>query len=287
MNGIVILNKPIGISSNTACRKVGKILGEKKVGHLGTLDVLASGVLPVTLGRCTRLFDYFLKKDKTYLATFAFGYETTTLDSEGEIVKRNEVQVDVERVKQELENFLGVQNQMPPQYSAKKINGKCAYELARQNVEVVLKPKEIQIFKFELVKKLENNVFQFEITCSAGTYIRALARDLANALGTFGTMTALVRLRAGNFEIQNSFDFEQIQQKQELVVLNYDDIFNGNSILQVDLEQTKKLQNGMTIRFCANDGDEYVVKFENTTLGIGTVENDFLKLKLHLQEKIC
>ncbi|MDD4110747.1 MAG: tRNA pseudouridine(55) synthase TruB, partial [Clostridia bacterium] len=217
-SGIIILNKESGISSNTAVNKVKRILKANKAGHLGTLDVLGEGVLPVTLNKATRLFDFFLKKDKTYRATFCFGFETTTLDCEGEIKNIDYRLVSEFEIVKATEKFKGKIKQMPPQYSALKVGGKTAYDLARKGEEVALKEREVEIYDFKLIKAVEidkkttlidrflkfhdiklletqsindslnNNVFEFEITCSSGTYIRALCRDIAKELSTCGTM---------------------------------------------------------------------------------------------------
>ena len=148
MNGIVVLNKPQGLSSNTACKKVGRILNEKKVGHLGTLDPMAEGVLPVSLGKCTKLFDYYLKKNKEYVADFTFGYETDTLDADGKIMIDNGLIPSLNNIKLILNSFIGQQEQLPPKYSAKKVNGKRAYDLARKDEDFVLEPQLITIYEF-------------------------------------------------------------------------------------------------------------------------------------------
>ena len=154
LNGIVLINKPRGVSSNSVVNKVKHILKAEKAGHLGTLDVLGEGLLPVTLGRGTKLFDLFLKKDKIYITTFKFGETTATLDLEGEITNRNDVVVSKGALTNVLGEFVGKQLQMPPEYSAKKIGGRKAYELARNGVAVELKPKEIEIYSLNLLEEL-------------------------------------------------------------------------------------------------------------------------------------
>jgi len=287
MNGIVILNKEKGISSNTACRKVGKLLGEKKVGHLGTLDVLATGVLPVALGKATKLFDFYLQKTKTYLATFTFGYETTTLDSEGEVVASSDIIPKEDELRSALLKFIGTQNQMPPKYSAKKINGQCAYDLARSNVDFELKPKEITIYGIELISQISNDTYTFKITCSSGTYIRSIARDLGYALNTYATMTDLVRLQCGNFTLENAYTIAQIEKLGKSVFLDFNTIFKDFEKINVDDIQKQKLLNGQSILIdIEQNAVNIVVQNNNEVLGLGDINNNYLKLNIHLKEHI-
>lgn len=210
-NAIINLNKPTGMSSFFAVKKVARILGVKKAGHMGTLDPYGTGVLLVGVNKGTKLFDEYLNKTKTYLATFHFGYETNTLDSEGEIIKENDKNVTKEEILRVLPEFIGRQNQMPPNFSAKKINGKKACDLAREGKEVELKPKEIEIFNIELVDDFGNNNFSFKIDCSSGTYIRSICRDLAYKLSTYGTMLSIIRTKCGSFMLENSCTLEDLQ----------------------------------------------------------------------------
>lgn len=212
-SAIAIINKPTGMNSMTCVKRVQRILGGKKAGHLGTLDPLASGVLVVALNRATKLFEAHLKDTKVYRAVFKFGIQTTTFDSEGEIEIKQNVDISKEKVESVLKNLTGSYEQMPPAYSAKKIGGKKAYELARAGQEVKLKTKLVTVFEFKLLDKLEKNTFLFEIKCSSGTYIRSLARDLANELGTVGVMVGLVRTSTGEFDLSKAVTLEQLTQE--------------------------------------------------------------------------
>ncbi|MBO4412876.1 MAG: tRNA pseudouridine(55) synthase TruB, partial [Clostridia bacterium] len=156
LNGVLLLNKPVGITSQTAVFKVKKIFGAKKVGHLGTLDPLACGVLPITLGKSTRLFEYFLNKTKTYKAVFAFGFETETLDCEGKILNVVKKDISIKEIENILNKFIGEIEQLPPKFSAKNINGQKAYKLARIGKDFELKPKKIKIFDIKVEKTSEN-----------------------------------------------------------------------------------------------------------------------------------
>lgn len=286
MNGLVILNKESGISSNTACRKVGKLLGEKKVGHLGTLDVLASGVLPVALGKYTKLFDFFLKKQKEYIATFTFGYETATLDNEGEIINKSSNIPTKSQIQEVLNKFIGIQEQIPPKFSAKKLNGKCAYTLARQNIDFELKPKKIEIFSIELLSQESTNSYKFRIVCSSGTYIRSIARDLAYMLNSFATMTNLVRIKMGDFDIENSFSLEDIEKHKEKSILSLDKVFNTFEKIEIIDENVDKLLNGQSIMTDFKNTDDIIVLNNNEVVGIGKIFESKLKLKIQLKEHL-
>ena len=192
---ILLLYKPRKLSSNTAVNIVKKTLNVKKAGHLGTLDVEAEGLLPVTINSATKLFDYFLDKVKVYTTKIKFGEYSATYDLEGEITKVEGV-VEREKLERTIQNYTGKILQTPPEYSAKKINGKRAYKLAEQGIKVELKPKIVEIFSIKILKQIDLNFFELEITCSAGTYIRALARDIAKDLSTsavcFASKSAVV-----------------------------------------------------------------------------------------------
>lgn len=210
IDGVIILNKPAGMNSMKAVKKVQYALGAEKAGHLGTLDPLGTGVLPIALGKGTKLFEKHLLAKKIYRAVFKFGIETDTFDSEGKVVNQDDVTITLEQINSVLMNFIGVQEQMPPRYSAKKINGKKAYELARKDCDFELKTKTIQIFRFEVLAELEKNTFLFEIECSSGTYIRSCCRDLAKLLNTCACMVAIIRLKSGSFEISKSVTLDEL-----------------------------------------------------------------------------
>lgn len=213
-NGIIVLNKPTGMSSFLAVKKVQRIIGAKKAGHMGTLDPLGTGVLLVGINKGTKLFDKYLGKTKEYIATFKFGVETDTLDSEGSIVKVKEAKISKDDITSIIKKFIGKISQMPPDYSAKKINGKKACDLVRQGKPVELKPKEIEIYNIELIEELGNNCFSFKILCSAGTYVRSIARDLARELGTVGTMVSIIRTKCGEFNLTQSCTLKDLEESK-------------------------------------------------------------------------
>ena len=278
-SGIVLVNKPKGISSNSVANIVKYALKAKKAGHLGTLDVAGHGLLPITLDKATKLFDYFLNKDKVYEASFRFGIETDTFDLEGKIIKSDNKKITSEKILKVIPLLIGKQNQMPPAYSAKKINGKKAYDLARNGEVVELKPKEIEIYDIKLLKEIGKNEFLFEIHCSSGTYIRSLCRDMAEKLSTCGVMSDIIRTRCGKLELKNAYTLEEIKNGK-FEVLKMDEMFDFDSLKLKD-EENIKILNGVKIKTLLKNGD-YKVFYEDSFLGIGEVKSGILSLKLRL-----
>lgn len=279
INGIILLNKERGISSNSVVNKVKYLLGADKAGHLGTLDVLGEGLLPITLGKGTKLFDYYLNKDKVYRTIFKFGETTDTLDLEGEIADKNDVVVTSEMLEKIIPSLIGKQLQMPPKYSAKKIKGRTAYSLIRQGVEFELKPKEIEIYSIKLEKQLEQNVFEFEIHCSSGTYIRSICRDMADKMSTYGVMSYIQRTRCGDIDINNSFTLQEIRD-QKYSIIPLASLFDYPEIYVNELDRDKLL-NGCSVAL-ENSSDKVKVFYNNEFLGICKVEDGKAKFQLRL-----
>lgn len=279
LNGIILVNKERGVSSNKIVNKTKYLLKAEKAGHLGTLDVLGEGLLPITLGKGTKVFDYFLNKDKVYLTTFKFGETTATLDLEGDVTHKNDVVVNLNDLEMVINGFVGKQMQMPPEYSAKKIGGRKAYDLARQGREVQLKPKEIEIYSLKVIREICLNTFLFEVHCSSGTYIRSLCRDIAEKLSTYGVMLNIQRTRCGMFELKDSFTISDIEHgKYKIIPL--DRLFDFEH-LKLDDVSTSRLLNGVNININKKDG-EYKIFSNEQFLGVGLVENGVLKLSLRL-----
>lgn len=210
-SGIIVLNKPEGMSSFLAVKLVQRATSSKKAGHMGTLDPLAEGVLLIGVNKGTKLFDKFLNSTKIYRTKIKFGQETDTLDREGEVINSCEKVVTESELKKVLSNFVGKYPQMPPKYSAKKINGKKACDLARKGVEVELKPKQIEVFDLKLVKNHGENVFEFEIFCSSGFYVRSFARDIAKAVDSCGYCLTIQRTKCGDFSLSDAQTLEEIK----------------------------------------------------------------------------
>ena len=218
MDGILIVNKPKQYTSHDIVAKIKKITHEK-VGHTGTLDPMATGVLPLLLGQGTKLSKYLIDHDKVYEATIQLGEKTDTADGEGRIIEKRQVNLqnlEVENVQKVLKSMQGKQIQIPPIYSAIKIKGKKLYEYARENKQVEIPKREIEIYNIQLleVKKLQR-IISFRVHCSKGTYIRTLCENIAEKLETVGYMKELIRLQVGNFKLEQSVTIEQIEENKD------------------------------------------------------------------------
>lgn len=229
MTGVVCINKPIGKSSHFAVAVIRRITKIKKVGHTGTLDPLATGVLPVCIGReATKLSQLIMDSDKEYRAVLKLGISTTTQDSEGEILSQKEVNVTNEQIEKAVESFVGEISQIPPMYSAIKIDGKKLYELARKGVEVERKPRIVTINYINILN-INGDEVEMVIGCTKGTYIRTLCNDIGDALGCGGFMKSLVRTKCGGFSIENSITLEEFEElynkgEAESVIVSPEDI---------------------------------------------------------------
>ena len=284
MTGFVNVNKPSGMSSSKVVTFLKKRFNVKKIGHMGTLDPLAEGVLPIAIGKATRMFDYFLEKKKTYIAQFTFGKTTDTLDAEGKITETCDYIPSKKQIVDALPHLIGRITQIPPQYSAKKVNGRCAYDFARIGQTVELKPKEIEIYKIELLHQLSDNVYEFEIECSGGTYIRSIARDMAELLNSKAYMSKLIRTKSGRFEIEKSYTLQQLEdEKLGNVLVAVEDIFDFKEVKLTEKE-TKDLLDGKKINIDKNNG-KYFIKCGTMLIGIGDIDNSVLKLKTYLKEE--
>lgn len=278
-SGIVLVNKPKGISSNKVVNIVKHALKAKKCGHLGTLDLEGEGLLPVTVNKGTKLFDFFLQKDKTYEANFVFGIETDTLDTSGKVMKVKEVNFTHSELENAVKGMIGKYAQMPPQYSAKKVNGKVGYKEARKGGTLNLSPKEVEVYDFKILGEVEKNIYRFEITCSSGTYIRSIARDLAYHLGTYGSMQCILRTRCGVFCLKDAYSLDEIESGN-FKVIPCDSVFNLPKITLSEKENFKIL-NGQILDISEKDG-EYKLYFGEKFLGVGEVKSGKLKMKLNL-----
>ena len=279
MNGIIVIDKEIGYSSNRVVVQIKKLFNEKKVGHLGTLDPLASGVLPICLGKATRLFDYYLNKTKTYIAKFTFGKETDTLDSEGNVIKITGNIPSLDLIKEKVKLLTGKIEQIPPKYSAKSVNGIRAYNLARKGIDFDLKPKQVEVIKFEVIKQVSNDTFEFMIDCSSGTYIRSLARDLGQLCSSCAFMRELKRIRSGEFEIKNAVKLENVKQSS---VIPIEKLLNNIERIDVDARDYDKLKNGVKIFTENQDKSICTVYSKNELFGIGEIKDNYIKIKTYL-----
>ena len=278
--GLIAINKPRDWTSFDVVNKIKHLLKIKRVGHLGTLDPMATGVLLVTVGKATKLFDYFQNKKKTYLAKFEFGYETDTLDITGKITKKTDTLPSIDDIKKSINKFIGEIEQVPPKYSAKNINGKRAYQLARNNEEFELKPKLVKIDDIKIVD-YSNNILTVIISCGSGTYIRSICRDLAEKLNSYATMIELVRTGVGRINLKNCVN---IQELDESNIRNY--IIKLDKMLDIPIfsnnsQTTSKLLNGQIIDTEYNDG-LYKLNDSMDTIAIINVKNNRAKMSIFL-----
>lgn len=284
MQGIVVVNKPKGWSSFDVVKKIKRLFNTSKVGHLGTLDPMAEGVLPVAIGKATKLFDLYLKKQKVYIAEMEFGYETDTLDAEGEIIQTTNNIPTPEQLTETLTEFIGKTMQTPPKYSAVKINGKRAYLLARENKEFEIGSKEITISSLELLELISPTKFKIAINCGAGTYIRSLVRDIAYKLGSVATMTKLVRVQSGNFSINDARTIAEIENNPKNALIPTAKALENIPRIELKSDCLNKLINGIKVRVEGENRGPICVYVGEALFGIGEIENNFLKINARLYE---
>lgn len=275
MNGIIIINKPKGFTSQDVVSKVKKLLNEKKAGHTGTLDPMATGVLPVLLGNSTKLSKYLIEHDKVYVAKIKLGQKSSTGDSEGEIIEEKSVpEISLEKIEEVLESFLGKQTQIPPIYSAIKVNGKKLYEYARNGETVEIPEREIEIYSIKLLS-FENEEIEFEVSASKGTYIRTLCEDVAKTLGTVGYMSSLNRIAVDKFKIEESYTFEEIE-KGSFKILTMEELFKEFPKLELNARKKELFLNGVMLTNEVEDG-LYNIYSNSQYIGLGIVKDKLLK----------
>ena len=254
-------------------------------GHMGTLDPLASGVLPVGAGNAARLFDYFLEKEKEYIAEFTFGVASDTLDSTGELICGGRVP-DEREIADILPTMVGEVMQMPPKYSAKNVNGRRGYELARAGIEFELQPKKIVIHELALLAQTKEDTYRVKIVCGGGTYIRSIGRDLAEALGTNAVMSSLRRTRSGVFAEETAVSFAILEsdpapEELEKFLIPTDSVLPFPVFFAADVMR-EKLFNGMTVKADAQDGLYKFYQADGEFYGIAEVKDGKAKLKTKL-----
>ncbi len=280
MTGLININKAEGVSSAREVALIKRLTG-MPCGHMGTLDPMAGGVLPVAVGNATRLFDYLLTKTKTYVATFRFGEDYDTLDTTGNLIKsgfRIPAPSEIEAV---IPSLTGEIMQIPPRYSAKNINGRRGYQLARAGVDFELPPKKVNVNSIKLLGFL-GNAFSFEIVCGGGTYIRSIARDMASALSTCAAMSALVRTASGPFLIENSVRSEELTRDNIAKFLIPGDSVISYESIHLSEGEAKKLFNGVPVS-CGNaDGYYKIYAPDGSFYGIAAADGGALKVRTKL-----
>lgn len=293
MNGVILINKEKNCTSHDVVNKIKYIFNEK-VGHTGTLDPNATGLLPILIGKGTKLSYYLINHDKEYEVTLKLGERTETGDSEGNVIEVQDVKnekLEETNVKHVLNLFLGKQQQIPPMYSAIKIKGKKLYEYARKKIDVEIKPREIEIYNIELKRiELNEKLIYFKVKCSKGTYIRSLCEDIAKKLGTVGYMKELNRMKVGIFNIEDSIDIKELEQNKDNEeflnkhVISIEQLFiklyGKDNEIRVNNKKLELLLNGVKLTYKLNDGLYRIYNEENEFIGIGSIKDNLLKREI-------
>ena len=295
MNGIIIIYKPKGWTSHDIVAKVKK-LTQEKVGHTGTLDPLATGVLPLLIGKGTLCSKYLINHDKKYKVTLKLGKKTSTGDGEGEIIEEqnvNEQILEQTNTEEALKKFIGDQEQIPQIYSAIKVKGKKLYEYARNNQEVKIEPRKITIYEINLLKiDKSRKEIQFEVKCSKGTYIRSLCEDIAKAIGTVGYMKELERTEVGDFKLEQSISIDDLisisesdKNKIEEKIIGIEDLFNNLENIELNKRKLQLFLNGVKLTV-ENEPGLYRIYSNNIFIGIGIVKDQLLKRDIIIKSVI-
>lgn len=289
MNGIVNVLKPSNMTSHDVVSFMRRLLNIKKIGHTGTLDPNAAGVLPICVGKATRVAEYFndVEISKTYRGELTLGKRTDTLDAYGEVLEEDD-RLELEAtIDSTLEHFRGVIEQTPPMYSAKKQDGRKLYELARAGIEVERPSRTIEIYRLELVEKRDDRTFLFDLDCSSGTYVRVLCEDMAGKMGTIGYMSFLLRTRVGNFNLEDAYTLEELMElkesgKIEEAMLPLDSPLTHYDELYVADENFEKLLDGIKLDvdldvYCKGT---YRVYCKGEFIGMGRVDDELSILRM-------
>ena len=276
---LVLLNKPKGVTSFGAVARVRRALQEKRIGHTGTLDPMATGVLPLLTGRASRLSSMMLESDKSYRATVRLGTVTDTLDITGEVLKTNKVKVSDQELLAALEHFKGEISQLPPMYSAIKKDGVRLYELARNGVEIERESRTVTIKELTLLKRLNETDFIIDVTCSKGTYIRTLGADIGDYLGVGACLTELERTSVSGFSIENCVALDEFEKDPEKYLLSAEKCVKHLKSVQVSTAQGERFMHGGQLDLARLhgvdnllDGENIRVKCQDEFLGIGKID---------------
>jgi tRNA pseudouridine55 synthase len=282
MDGILVVNKPLGWTSHDVVGRIRGLMHQKKVGHAGTLDPMATGVLLVCLGRATRVSEYLMASDKTYRAVMRLGVETDTYDAEGQIVARQPVNVDEAGLRGALSRFVGAIDQMPPMYSALKLQGKPLYKLARKGIKVERTPRRVTIHDITL-RAWESPDATIDVRCSPGTYIRSLAHDIGAALGCGAHLIALTRLASGSFTIEDAVELKDLEGVENLVGLlrPTDAALQDLPAVTLDADWAQRVLMGHSIPLSGWDGSPLCRVYDANARLIAIMEYDSAAQLLH------
>ena len=279
MDGILIIDKAEGVSSHDVVADLRRKLGTKRIGHTGTLDPIATGVLVLCINRATKLVQYLTCDDKTYEVEMKFGVKTDTGDRTGRIIEESKKEIDANRLGDVLGSFIGKQKQIPPMYSAIKIKGKKLYEYAREGQTISREPRDIEIYDIDEAY-YDDNILKFRIHCSKGTYIRTVCEDIAEKLGSVGTMMELNRVQAGNFTIDRAVKIEDASEEN---LITLEELFNNEVVIPKN--NLFKFLNGMSLYYNLPDGmyklylDNY---YSKKFIGLGSIKDKYLKREIIL-----
>lgn len=274
MDALLVVNKPKGLTSRDVVNKLNHIFSTKKIGHTGTLDPNATGVLICLIGKYTKLVDLITSYDKEYIAEIKLGVKTDTDDITGNIITKENTNITLDKVEKVFSNFPKIYDQQVPIYSAVKINGKKLYEYARENIDITLPKRRVNIYSLELLS-FQDNIITFKTKVSKGTYIRSLIQDICANLNTIGTMNNLIRTKQGNFEIKDSYTLEDIINNN-YKLLNIKEFLNY-PIINLDDTLIKKVSNGSIIPNTFNIQDKVILTYQNKDIAIYEAQEKELK----------
>lgn len=263
MDGIILVNKPSGISSHDLVLRARRALNEKKIGHTGTLDPLAEGLMLLTCGKATKVLPFLTHHSKEYICKMQLGYKTDTLDVTGQITERKEIiPVNEEQIKNVLNSFLGSSKQIPPMYSAKKVNGVHLYNLARENKEIEREAIEINIYEIELLE-LSDDTITFRALCSTGTYIRSLVNDIAEKLENLATMTYLKRTKTDKFSLEEASSIDDLFNEKYRLISTYELLDNYRYI---ELKDPTRIYQGKRLKLDNIEDDIVMITYDKQVI---------------------
>ena len=284
ISGLLLIDKPLGFSSNQALSKIKWIFSAKKAGHTGTLDPLATGLLPICFGEATKFSSHLLNSEKTYEASIKLGWKSSTGDAEGKLTESKIISLSLEKLQKELKSFIGLSKQTPPMFSALKYNGQPLYKLAREGVKIERQEREINILKLILLN-YSKNIIKIEVTCSKGTYIRTLAEDIANKLGMEGYLTELRRTKIGKLNINEAFSIENIStlssDKRKSCIKPTEVLVDRYPKLSLLDSEVDFIKNGQPIKLKKKLNTEIYTLFTKSKafIGLGEIDsNNLLKV---------
>jgi tRNA pseudouridine55 synthase len=273
IDGVFLLDKPLGFSSNQALKKIQWLFNAKKAGHTGTLDPMATGLLPICLGEATKFSHRLLDAHKSYIATIQLGITTSTGDQEGEVISEKEVVLNEAQLKDTLKKFIGDMTQIPPMYSALKFEGKPLYEYAREGIEIERKSRQIKIFDIKLIN-IEKSIITIEVLCSKGTYIRTLAEDIGQTMGCGAHLKGLERTQTGNFQLSEALSIEALEAmpmaSREKALMPIDVLLEELSSIKLNMAELDAIKKGQSIDFMSkNDKEVRLYSPSGQFVGVG------------------